>query len=154
MAGGGTGCGAGAAQYWLRVMAEQYAQLILGLSNLALKIRQVRFGDGELRLRGRDIEFGHRSAVMLRLSQVDKFLPRADRAMRDRELLIESLQREIGGGDACDQSRQHILLCVSGLQELCAGCLGGAAILAPEIDFVGEAAFERKRIAERRESRG
>ena len=62
-------------------MAEQHAQLILRLSDPALKIRQVGLGDGKLRLCGGHIELRYRAAIVLRLSQVDELLPRGDGAV-------------------------------------------------------------------------
>ena len=87
---------------------------------------------------------------MLRLRQVDKFLARPHRVLGDGELLVQRQQREVGGGDAGDQPGHHILLGICGREQPRTRGLGSAPVLAPEIEFIGEAPIRRKHVADRR----
>ena len=143
----------GVAQHGIGIAAEQHAQLVLRLPDLALQVGNVGLGNGQLRLRGRHVQPRHGAALVLRLGQLDELAARLHRASRDGELLVERLQREVSGRDARYQACGDVIARVLRGQQLRARSLGHAAVLAPEVDLVGEVALQLEDVADRRRPR-
>src|SRR4029453_8842204 len=134
-----------AARYGGGRPAQQDADEVLGLLDLPLDVR-----DGLGGPRDQDLGLSHvdqtcHPAFLAAPYQPERLCPRAERAARDLQLLVQGAQREVGGAEVRDQGGDHQAPAVLGGEELGAGRLGAAAESAPEVELEAEVEAARRR---------
>src|SRR3989442_13269571 len=118
---------------WIAV--EQYADEILLLLGAALDIDDGLRGIVDELLGLADVQKRDGALALLQLGELERLLPRGERALGDLELGIERQQLVIPARDAGDEAGDHRLAVPFGGEQIGAGRFGGAAELAPEVEL-------------------
>src|SRR5262249_6133633 len=117
------------------VLAQEEAQKVLGLSDLALEVLEHGAGGEEEVLCLRHVEAGAHADVALGPDECETALAGLDGAAGNRELEIERAELEIGGGHFGDHRDEHGSPRLLAREELGPSRLGEAADPAPDVDF-------------------
>ncbi len=122
-----------------RVAAEQDRQRTLGLRDLRLDLRDLRRRSLVLRLRLGDGHLRSLPVLELELVEAHRFAVGAERALRDRKLLVQAAQRDVVGGNRAHQRQDHAAPGLVGGEHVRLRRLGKAPDASPEVDFPARA---------------
>ena len=120
-----------------RIISQKYADGILLLRDLPLKVRNLRGGGVHQLLGLPDVQQRADSVLLQSLRELQRFVARVESAFRDLQLEIELAQLEIGGCQIRNKSRSYFFLSPLIGEQSCPRSLGGAAILSPKIEVIG-----------------
>jgi len=128
------------------ISAEQNVDAILGDDDLAFKVGDGCGGGGEGGFGGGSFELGNNAALEALAEDAQAFAKGIGGAFCDFESAVKREQFEIGGSDFAHNGNHEVAAGFLAGEELGAGGFVQAANAAPEIDFPGGVAREKKSV--------